>query len=67
MPEVNISEIVSHVKALDGESLLSPRVLAKIVSAVLEAVEEREEHRLRVRREQRIESEERENTDHGWR
>jgi hypothetical protein len=57
MTEVNINDIVSSVRAVDGESLLSPEVLEKIVSAVLDAVQEREEHQIRVRRERQLESE----------
>jgi hypothetical protein len=52
--EVNIEEIVSTVHAVDGNSLLEPRTLRSIVSAVMRAVEERESHGQRVRAEQRI-------------
>jgi len=54
--EVNIAEIVSTVRAVEGDSLLSPQTLQKIVGVVLEAVNEQEEHRKRVRLEQRISS-----------
>ena len=54
--EVNIAEIVSTVRAVDGDSLLSPQTLQKIVGVVLEAVNEQAEHRKRVRLEQRISS-----------
>jgi len=67
MTEVNINDIVSSVRTVDDESFLSPQVLEKIVSAVLEAVAEREEHRQRVCREQRIESGKWEEMEAGWR
>ena len=54
--QVNIDEIISNVHLLDDESLLSPRVLRRIVETVLEAVEEREAHRQRVAAEQLITS-----------
>lgn len=52
--EVHIGEIISTVRAVDGDSLLAPQTLEKIVRAVLVAVREREEHRMRVRAEQRV-------------
>ncbi len=52
--EVQIGEIVSTVRAVDGASILAPRTLAEIVRVVLEAVREREEHAARVRAEQRV-------------
>ena len=45
--EVHIEEIVSNVTTLDDKALLSPPVMASIVRAVLEAVEEREARRMR--------------------
>lgn len=54
--EVYINDIMSTVHAVDGDSLLTPQNQAKIVRAVLEAVREQEEHRMRVRAEQRIAS-----------
>jgi len=54
--QVNIDEIVSNVRLLDDQSLLSPPVLRRIVETVLAAVEEREAHRERVAAEQRITS-----------
>ncbi len=54
--EVHIGDIVSTVRAVDGDSLLTPQTLSKIVQAVLEAVREQEEHYKRVRAEQRISS-----------
>ena len=52
--EVNIGEIVSTVRTVDGDSLLTPQTLEKIVRVVLAAVNEQEEHRKRVCAEQRI-------------
>ncbi len=54
--EVHIGDIVSTVRAVDGDSLLTPQTLSKIVQVVLEAVREQEEHHKRVRAEQRISS-----------
>jgi hypothetical protein len=52
--EVHINEIASTVRAMDDNTLLSPQTMEKILSAVLRAVEEREQYRDRVRAEQRI-------------
>ncbi len=52
--DINIGEVESTVRAVDGDALLAPQTLAKIVQAVLLAVREQEEHRTRVREEQRI-------------
>ena len=51
--EVHIQNIVSHIRAVDSDSLLTPQILQRIVSAVLQAVEEREDHRMRVSSEMR--------------
>lgn len=52
--EMIINEISSSVRALDSDTLLAPETLKKIVRAVLEAVEAREEHRERQRIEQQV-------------
>ena len=52
--DVQINELQSTVRAVDGDSLLSPRTLSKIVQSVLEAVKDEEGHKKRVRAEQRI-------------
>jgi hypothetical protein len=52
--EVHIEDIVSTVRSVDGEALVSPKVMQTIVRAVLEAVREREEHRARIGAEQKI-------------
>ncbi len=52
--DVHIGEVVSTVRAVDGDALLESRTLEKIVNAVLQAVREQEEHRARMRVERRI-------------
>ncbi|HEY6245737.1 MAG TPA: hypothetical protein VIX17_17425 [Pyrinomonadaceae bacterium] len=52
--EVEISDLRSTVRAIDGEALLSPSTLESIVRVVLQAIDEREAHRSRVRDEERI-------------
>jgi len=52
--DVHIADVVSTVRAVDNEALLSPQVMEQIVRAVLRAVEENEAHRTRVQQEQRI-------------
>lgn len=53
---VHIGEFVNTVRAIDGDALLEPQTLEKIVRAVLRAVEEREAHACRVKAEQRVTS-----------
>ena len=52
--EVNIKDVVATVHAVDGESLLAPQTLEKIVHAVLLAVREENEHGKRLRIENRV-------------
>ena len=52
--DIHINELVSNVRAVDGDVLLEPRTLEKIVDAVLQAVRDQEEHRARTRAERRI-------------
>lgn len=52
--DVSIGEVSSTVRAVDGDSLLTPATLARIVQAVLQAVEDREHHRRRVHDERKI-------------
>jgi ABC-type nitrate/sulfonate/bicarbonate transport system substrate-binding protein len=54
--DVHIGEIVSTVRAVDGDALVNPQTLEKIVRAVLRAVDERDAHQRRVRAEQRVTS-----------
>ncbi len=52
--DVQINELQSTVRAVDGDTLLSPTVMARIVRVVLQAVNDQEAHRERVRTEQRV-------------
>ncbi|MGZ9233916.1 MAG: hypothetical protein ACXW4E_00190 [Anaerolineales bacterium] len=52
--EVQINNLSSTMRVMDGDSLLAPQTLEKIVRAVLHAVNEQEEHHKRVREERRI-------------
>jgi hypothetical protein len=52
--EVEIGDLKSTVRAVDGDALLSPPILERIVRIVLQAVDDRDSHRWRVRDEQRI-------------
>ena len=51
---VEIGEVNSTVRTVDGEALLAPQTLAKIVSHVLQAVQDEQEHTRRVHAERRI-------------
>jgi hypothetical protein len=52
--DVEIGELSSTVRAVDGSSILSPRAMDQIVRAVLRALEDQKEHDRRVRAEQRV-------------
>lgn len=52
--EINIQEVVSSVRAVDSESLVSPAVLTRIVAAVAEAMRQSEQQDRRGRRDTRI-------------
>lgn len=52
--EVQIGELASTVRAVDGDSLLTPQTLEQIVRAVLQAVNDQEAHAKRVRAETRV-------------
>jgi len=52
--EVQIGDLASTVRAVDGDSLLTPQTLEKIVRAVLQAVNDQEAHAKRVRVETRV-------------
>ena len=52
--EVEIQDVISEIRAVDGESLLSPDIMDSIVRAVLKLVDDNEQHKQRVRSEQRI-------------
>jgi len=52
--QIEIGEVSSTVNAVDGEALVSPRVLGIIVAAVLRALEGREAHERRASEERAI-------------
>ena len=52
--DVEIGEVVTTVKAVDGSTLASPEVMRQIVKAVLRAVQDQEAHAGRVRAERRV-------------
>lgn len=52
--EINIQEVVSSVRTVDSESLVSPAVLTRIVAAVTEAMRQSEQQDRRSRRDTRI-------------
>jgi hypothetical protein len=52
--EVQINDLQSTVRAVDSDSLLSPQAMEQIVRVVLQAVNDQEAYRRRVRAEQRI-------------
>ena len=52
--EVEINEVQSTVRAVDHDSLLAPHTMERIVRNVLAAVDDRDNHRKRVKAEQRI-------------
>jgi hypothetical protein len=52
--DVEIGEIASTVRAVEGDSVLSPRTMEQIVRAVLRALHEERNHERRVRAEQRV-------------
>jgi hypothetical protein len=54
--DVEIGEVTSTVRAVDGASALSPRTMDQIVRAVLRALHDERNHERRVRAEQRVTS-----------
>lgn len=65
--EVEIGNVASTVRAVDGDALLTPKTMDKIIRAVLEAMKEHEDHGKRARSERRITdgvSHEREEREH---
>lgn len=49
--QVIIEEVVSRIRAIEGGGNISPSTLRTIVSAVMEAVDERDRHRDNVNEE----------------
>jgi hypothetical protein len=52
--QVEINEVISTVRAVDGDALLEPQTLQRIVTAVLQALHEVEMHRQRVAAETQV-------------
>jgi len=52
--EVNIADLISTIRTVDDTNMLSQRTLERIVQVVLQAVNERDMHRERVRSEQAV-------------
>jgi len=52
--QVEINEVVSTVRAMDGDALLTPQTLNRIVTAVLKALQDVEAHRARVSAETKV-------------
>ena len=52
--DVEIGEVVTTVKAVDGSALLTPDILSQIVAAVLRAVHDDWAHQARVLVERRV-------------
>lgn len=52
--EVNIEEINSTVRTVDGASLLSPAALRKIVEAVTKSIQDKHEHAKRTDAERKL-------------
>jgi hypothetical protein len=52
--QVEIGEVSSTVRSVDGEALLSPRVLQRIVAAVTAALHERDDRDQRAHAERKI-------------
>ncbi len=64
--EININDVVSNVRTVDSDSLLSPEVLQKIVNTVLVVVEKQEGHSRDVRSEQRVTGGVRDDLEEEW-
>jgi hypothetical protein len=47
--DVHIDDIISTVRTVDGEALLSPQIMQQIVRTVLQAVRQDQAHGERVR------------------
>ncbi|HET9580506.1 MAG TPA: hypothetical protein VFP44_21950 [Usitatibacter sp.] len=51
---VEIGEVTSTVRAVDSEALLSPRMMQRLVAAVADEIQARDQHDARVRAERRV-------------
>jgi hypothetical protein len=54
--EVQINEIVSSIRTVDQQQLLSPKLLQRLVHEVMRAIEERDAHKRRIKDERKITS-----------
>jgi hypothetical protein len=54
--EVQINEIVSSIRTVDQQQLLSPKLIERLVQEVMRAMDERDAHRRRVAGERKITS-----------
>jgi hypothetical protein len=54
--DVYIADVVSMIRTLDDDALLTPRVKEELVRAVLAAVDEKEAHSMRMKQEMLIPS-----------
>jgi hypothetical protein len=54
--QVHIHEVTSSVRMVDGNSLLTPSLLARIVAATTEAMQQGQMHEQRARRDTRVSS-----------
>lgn len=54
--QVHINEVVSHISAVDGESLLSPAAMQRIVSAAVTAIHEMQSRERSRGRDTRLDS-----------
>lgn len=52
--EINIDEVVSTVRTVSDDAVLSPKLVEQLVTAVLAAMEQRETHKERVKKEQQV-------------
>jgi hypothetical protein len=52
--QVQINDLMSTVRAVDGDSLLAPQTMEKIVRVVLQAVNDQQAHAGRVHAETRV-------------
>lgn len=54
--DVIIGTAKTVVRAVDSDSLVSPQIMEQILRVVLAAVQQEEEHRMRIRAEQQVTS-----------
>ena len=54
--DVEIGEVSSTVRAVDGDSVLSPKAMQQVVRAVMAALRDEKAHAQRVKAEQKVSS-----------